>query len=498
MKHIISLNVIFYLLICINVSGQFYLGNFSINEGIQSTQDELELIEDIESSFNIEYAVDFSNGSKVILGKYYRQTSSDEPMDGIPNTFTNIFLDENNTITRVRPGSSNLCGYGNIIYATVLEATNELLIIGYDGEAYLQKNASEEGFGDRYCRNQNLSFGHNNYQNVRTTKVIRTNNFLTVLSEAKDADGIVGTLQTIIKIDTYEQINNFFTPLPSQEFPLYKMTGLQYITPDSLVVSYSTIGRDTLKRDLICYLDRQRNILSTIELDKNLYVLDLILKSDSGLILSGQSDDFADLRAIDFEGNIKWQIRDTIDTANSIFISSFNSKVIRTPDDELLIARINEGVTANFVSIKCFNQNNNTFVSSSILGNTPYGYSLRDLYVTDQDNILLLTNYRHTGSNIGYYFDVELAKNTISVQDTDLDKSTFCFPNPFSNSLHLRLQAGINNQESTYEILTLDGRLAMKGNTQTVINTASLYSGVYVLKIYHQEKTYSQKIVCTK
>ena len=74
------------------------------------------------------------------------------------------------------------------------------------------------------------------------------------------------------------------------------------------------------------------------------------------------------------------------------------------------------------------------------------------------------------------------------------DPSNLCFPNPFSNSLHLRLPAGINNQESTYKILTLDGRLAMKGNTQTVINTVSLYSGVYVPKIYHQVKTYSQKL----
>ena len=493
-RRIVLYSVLLFLVSVNSAICQLYVADLILTQNTDDNSINYEDVE-IESSFNILYAVELGDGKKVVLGEYYATNSTTGSSTGIPDSFVNVFLDENNLITKTTRGGSNR-NCGTIIYATALE-TNQILIIGDRGQAFLTNNADLTGFGSSFCNNEIFEFGNYNYDISRTTKVVKNNNFLTVLSQATDSNGISGTLQTIIDIAKYEQINNFFTPLPSNGTSLHKMTGLEYISHDTLVVSYSSNGSSPLDRDFLCFMDRQRNLLSTLELPSDIRINDMILDDQKNIVLAGDSNDFAHIMVIDFDGNILWQKRDTIDIATSTLVSNTYNKVLLSQNNEFILSTLNRGQVATIVTLSCLVQDSN-ISSSAIFGQYPYGYGFRDLYYTDKGSLFFLTNYIHTGAYYGYFFNCEIRKSTtVSTNELEKDEPILTYPNPFSNQLHITLPQEFKAQTTTYQLLDMQGRLINQGPYQPTLNTSTLSSGSYILRLSDQEKTYSHTINCS-
>ena len=434
--------------------------------------------------------------SKILLGKYFRPINS---TGGSPNYFVNVFIDPEGEVAKVHFGHSIYDCISDISYATIL-ADNKLIIINKSGQAYLQDHIDILGFSNYYCNGYLFDLGNNDYNISKTTKVIRNNNFLTVTSQATDEHGVEGTLQTVIQVDTYQQISNFFIPLPVENS---KMTAFEYISPDTLVASYTVTSYDSIVRDFICFMDRQRNVLSTVEMEPDFKVSDLILDENKNLMLAGHIGLEAHFRIIDHYGNVIWQHQDTnVSTEGDTLATTAFYKLIRSPRNELFV--VGSYLKANsskfvgpIVKLSSINQNTNS-ISTLSFGMSPSSYQYHDIYYTDQGSLIMLNNYLHSGIYYGFVYNVITNNSsTVSTEDFHTPIPSLSYPNPFSNQLHITLPQEFKAQTTTYQLLDMQGRLINQGPYQPTLNTSILSSGSYILRLSDQEKTYSHTINCS-
>jgi len=451
------------------------------------------LIDNFEDwQFTIIHAVELEDGSKIILAKYESPSSSSPP-----DTFINVFLDSDGNVTSMKNGAYTASCHSKIIYSTFVNET-DLLFIGSKGSAYTINNCNEVGFGPYFCDNKIFDLGRTEHEIYTTEKVIRTGNYLTVISQATNSNNIRGTLHTIIKIDTQEEINNFFIPTPTQGSYYHKMTGLVYLSEEHLIASYSA-SIDTVGPDFLCSFDRQRNILAVTELEEGFKVEDLILDEKNNLILAGSLGIAGHLRMLSPEQDIMWShTDDNVDSAgDTVSISAFK-KVLLSPQNELIVAGHSRSYDAhkfvgNNVTISCYNRYGGTRSLASF-GTYPYGYSYENLYYTDQGSLWMLHNYRHTGRYHGFLFDFKTRKPSTSVSLAQ-NKLFSAYPNPFSKIINIDLDPRMESNNTTFKLIDIDGRTILSDHFIPQINVPDLPKGVYFLELSYGQRNFTKVLL---
>jgi hypothetical protein len=91
---------------------------------------------------------------------------------------------------------------------------------------------------------------------------------------------------------------------------------------------------------------------------------------------------------------------------------------------------------------------------------------------------------------------------TVGIKETELNISLSAFPNPTANNLTLQI-SDYNNEKLSYQLFDMQGKHLSKGQIvaqQTQINTSSLPSATYFIKVVNQENNQVQsfKIIKTK
>ena len=141
-------------------------------------------------------------------------------------------------------------------------------------------------------------------------------------------------------------------------------------------------------------------------------------------------------------------------------------------------------------NIQIRNQNEVTYTFSNIdlpyeSANEPASHGWMAYRIKPKNNVAI-GNIMSSKSDIYFDYNAPIITNTVNTQITalataDFIKSNFSvYPNPAINHIIIEAKA---NMESDYEIIDLNGKLLLKGQTQSLqpINISSLESGFYFL-----------------
>lgn len=117
--------------------------------------------------------------------------------------------------------------------------------------------------------------------------------------------------------------------------------------------------------------------------------------------------------------------------------------------------------------------------------------------------VIFYVNYGFYGINNrqdSVWFDnVQVRKSTVGIENLDFDQTLFkVFPNPVQDFIQIEIAENIENQLIEVSLLSIEGKqiLLKQFNEKMIeINTESLNSGIYFLKLKYKEKLYVKKIV---
>ena len=141
--------------------------------------------------------------------------------------------------------------------------------------------------------------------------------------------------------------------------------------------------------------------------------------------------------------------------------------IIDCSDNALTSLNIKNGNNTNFFS---FNTLNNTNLSCIEVDDATYATA----------NLTNIDSQTSFSENCG----------TLSVNDFDLESATFVYPNPTSKILNINSQLTLKK----LELYTLIGKKIFETNNDK-INMSLLQNGVYLLKIYSENKIITKKII---
>ena len=458
---------------------EFYAAHDTLDHESSSTR------VDFDDHFSIIYALDFKDGRKLIFGEYNDITISGNDTAN-PNSYTNIFLDSNNEIIK-RVDGYEIISNEDIVYATLIDDLG-LLWIDNTGDVHYVADVFEFGFGPNISYRSIFDLGEIGQRVSKTTIVIRIGNYLTVVSEASEGSNI-GTLHTIIKIDTQEEISNFFIPTPEFLNDTYRMNGLAYLSYDELVGTYSS-RIDSLS-DYLCIMDRQRNILSEVELEAGFKVNDMILDSNNDIVLVGVSDESAHIKIVNRDGSLIWESKkDNYSDTGEVLRKNAFYKALLTPTGELLVSGYDRNVwasTGSFVGVTCFDVANET---SFHVGEAWQLHGLRHkrFYYTNNGSVYMLVNVSHTGGRSGRVLEIKFLDSTSGIDKLQVDNlKTVVYPNPFTNNINIDLPFGFSETQTTFKLFDTMGQLVLSGNYQARLNLKDLGGGHYYLDLEDKE-----------
>ena len=89
---------------------------------------------------------------------------------------------------------------------------------------------------------------------------------------------------------------------------------------------------------------------------------------------------------------------------------------------------------------------------------------------------------------------------TVGIKETELNILLSVFPNPTSDNLSMQI-SDYNNEKLSYQLFDMQGKLLSNGQVtapQTQINTASLPSATYFIKVVNQENNQVQSFKIIK
>jgi len=117
--------------------------------------------------------------------------------------------------------------------------------------------------------------------------------------------------------------------------------------------------------------------------------------------------------------------------------------------------------------------------------------------------VIFYVNYGFFGVNNkqdSVWFDnVQVRKSTVGIENLSFDEKLFrVFPNPAQDFLQIEISEFIENEILEVSLLSIEGKTIISNQyTQknSSINTASLNSGIYFLKLKYNNKSYVKKIV---
>ncbi len=114
------------------------------------------------------------------------------------------------------------------------------------------------------------------------------------------------------------------------------------------------------------------------------------------------------------------------------------------------------------------------------------------IHLEDTFNNVTEKSYTSENSPVKFY-----VKRTIGMNDQANKEDCYIYPNPVNDNLYVSL-SNFYNKEYTIEISDLSGRILYKQNATsktTQIDISTYKSGVYICKIYNNEKIQTKKII---
>ena len=142
--------------------------------------------------------------------------------------------------------------------------------------------------------------------------------------------------------------------------------------------------------------------------------------------------------------------------------------------------------------IKCLVGGITTFLTSpSIqLSNT---YSLYNYSFTIPNNTTEMQFQILCGKDLGNYFfdEFNVTNSTLSLSDSVIENDFILYPNPFNNFIEI----DTHNKIDSLELLSIDGRSIEISRQNNKILVSDLSSGIYILKITSNSKTYFKKVI---
>jgi hypothetical protein len=135
-------------------------------------------------------------------------------------------------------------------------------------------------------------------------------------------------------------------------------------------------------------------------------------------------------------------------------------------------------------------------------GATYVNDSKKGFFIDNDNKIRIISHYGFNTSTSAYeleskdfYFYEGDTPTAIEENKPETNLSTSYYPNPVGNTLNVHVQ---DVDSFTYKIYNLDGSLAAMGNSYsgtTTIDVSSLNTGVFILNIVSNSKSYTTKIV---
>ena len=86
--------------------------------------------------------------------------------------------------------------------------------------------------------------------------------------------------------------------------------------------------------------------------------------------------------------------------------------------------------------------------------------------------------------------------NSTSAIENPLASEVSIFPNPTQNVLSVNLGQNIQNQDITYNVIDMTGRVVLSGKlVQNKINVSALVNGIYSLQINTNEGVITKRFI---
>jgi hypothetical protein len=134
-----------------------------------------------------------------------------------------------------------------------------------------------------------------------------------------------------------------------------------------------------------------------------------------------------------------------------------------------------------------FNFNNEAPLTAAFDATYPY------------DMASIFFNFGTDGATAGsktYYWDNVMYSNSTSAIENPLASEVSIYPNPAQNMLAVNLGQNIQNQNLTYTVIDMTGRMVLNGKlSQNTISINALTNGIYSLQINTNEGVITKRFV---